>query len=101
MELLGAPGERRGSKDWKQKLWNKARKGAGEGGKESLLQESSRGQERIILHPPASGEILVMKVRGSLLFAIRFGMKGAIPERNIHLLKFCWIKKKREETAGE
>lgn len=101
VELLGAPGERRGSKDWKQKLWDKAWKGAGEGGKESLLQESSRGQERIIFHPPAPGESLVRKVRGSYLFAVRFGKKGAISEGNIHLLKFCWIKKKREEAAGE
>lgn len=100
MELLGAPGERKGSKDWGKSCGTKPEMGQGKG-KESLLQESSRGQERIIFHPPALGEILIMKIRGNYLFAIRFGMKGAIPEGYIHLLKFCWIKEKREEAAGE
>lgn len=42
-----------------------------------------------------------MKVKGNDLFVLRFGMKGAIPEGNVHLLKFCGIKEKREEAAGE
>lgn len=72
----------------------------GERGKESLLLESSRVQGRIIFHPLALSGILIMKVKENGSFVIRFGMKGAIPEGNIYLLKFCWIKEEREEVAG-
>lgn len=41
-----------------------------------------------------------MKVKENASFVTKFGMKGAVPEGNIHLLKFCWIKEEREEVAG-
>lgn len=31
----------------------------------AIIQESSREQERINLHPPALGEILIMKAKGN------------------------------------
>lgn len=78
VELLGAPGARERIQGLEAKAVEQSLKGTRKRERESLLQQSNTEQERIISHPPALGEILIMEVKGNDLFVIMFGMKGEI-----------------------
>lgn len=82
MELPGARGVRERIRGLEAKAVERSlKRGAGQGGrhgergKESLLQGSSRGQERIIFQTVALGGILTMKVKRNHSCVIRFGTK--------------------------
>lgn len=114
VELLGAGGEQKDLRCGGKSCGTKPEKGAGWGGRGRRARRGVGGKRERIPAPgiqqgpgedhfpsTALSGILIMKVQGNDSFVLRFGMKGALPEGNIHLLKFCWIQEKREAAAGE